>query len=210
MQRNNLQKWREARGLTREELRDRAKISLGSISRIESGKQVPRGELLDRILAFFKMKVADFFSESSNVSPAEMGAIRIPLIDYTQAVLFTAEKAPNFLDDKDQQYIFTEGECSAMAYALEIIGKSMLPEFKEGDRIIVEPGTNPGPGEYVVAKEKGGEVIFRKYRAVGFNQSGKEIFELVPLNDDYATVRSDTSNVEVIGIMWEHRKRGNR
>jgi len=39
---------------------------------------------------------------------------------------------------------------------------------------------------------------------------GNTVFELVPLNDDYATLRSDTDHLVVIGVMVEHRKRYRR
>jgi hypothetical protein len=33
------------------------------------------------------------------------------------------------------------------------------------------------------------------------------VFELVPLNDDYPTMRSDTEHLIVIGVVTEHRKK---
>lgn len=204
MLRNNLTKWREARGMSREEFGEKAKLSLGSISRIESGKQQPRGELLDRIVAVFHMKPADFYGDYSNVSPAEIGAVKVPLIEYAQAVLFTGRQVPDLLGE-ELQYILSNGDHSGMAFALEIKGDAMAPTFKGGDKILIDPAVTPGPGDHVVASEKGGEVTFRKYRAVGKNESGNEIFELIPLNDDYSTVRSDTSELTVIGTMIEHR-----
>lgn len=190
--------------MSREELAEKAEISLGSISRIEAGKQQPRGKVLDRIVAVFRMKPADFYGDYSNVSPAEIGAVKVPLIEYAQAVLFAGNAVPDLLGGK-LQYILSNGDHSGMAFGLEIKGESMLPMFKEGDRILVDPAVTPGPGDYVIVSEKGGEVTFRKYRSVGTNESGTDVFELVPLNNDYATVRSDVCAVEIIGTMIEHR-----
>lgn len=205
MYRNNLQKWREARRMSREELGEKLNLSLGSISRIEAGKQQPRGKLLDRIVAVFQMKSADFYGDYSNVSPAEIGAVRVPLIEYAQAVLFAGNAIPDLLSDELQDFILSNGDHSGMTFALEVKGDSMLPTFKEGDKVLIDPAVTPGPGDHVIASEKGGEVTFRKYRSVGINESGTDVFELVPLNDDYATVRSDVCAVEIIGTMIEHR-----
>ncbi|MBI4756185.1 MAG: S24 family peptidase [Betaproteobacteria bacterium] len=47
------------------------------------------------------------------------------------------------------------------AYALMVLGDSMLPEFAEGEVIVVEPEGLAGDGSYVIAWH-GGEHIFRQ------------------------------------------------
>lgn len=202
---NNLKKWRDARGMSREDLAEKLGVSLASISRIESGQQQPREDLLKKILVVFQMKPADFYGEFSNVSPAEIGAVRVPVLDYAQAGLFSGADLSSRIEEFSAEVILTNGDHSGMAYALVIKGDSMLPLFKEGDMVLIDPAVTPGPGDYVVAKEKGGEVAFRKYRAVGINDSGTELFELMPLNNDYASFRSDVVPVEILGTMMEHR-----
>jgi phage repressor protein C with HTH and peptisase S24 domain len=44
-------------------------------------------------------------------------------------------------------------------YALEITGDSMLPVYRDGDRIIVAPSGNLRRGDRVVVKTHGGEVM---------------------------------------------------
>lgn len=204
MSRNNLKNWRTDSGMTRNDLAKKLDISLASLSRIEDGKQQPREDLISQILAVFKKNRSDFYGNLSNVSHVSEGVVKVPVIEYAQAVLFADEEFPDLLGDKLQKFILSNGDHSGMAFALEVKGDSMLPMFKEGDKILVDPAVAPGPGDYVVASE-GDTVTFRKYRAVGKNESGQAIFELIPLNDDYATVRSDDSEVEVIGTMIEHR-----
>jgi SOS-response transcriptional repressor LexA len=208
MSRNNLQQWRNQIGMDRKDLAKKLGISLASISRIESGKQQPREDLIDPILKIFKKKRSEFYEDApivSNVLPTDEGAVKVPLIDYNQAVLFTGRVVPDLLRHGIEDFILTDGDHSRMAFALEVKGDSMIPSFKEGDKIIVDRDVTPGPGDYVIASEKGGEVTFRKYRPVGKSETGKEVFELIPLNDDYATVRSDVVDVEVIGTMIEYR-----
>jgi phage repressor protein C with HTH and peptisase S24 domain len=45
------------------------------------------------------------------------------------------------------------------AYALEISGDSMAPVYRDGDRIVVSPSTNPRRGDRVVVKTQSGEVM---------------------------------------------------
>ena len=45
------------------------------------------------------------------------------------------------------------------AYALEITGDSMLPIYRDGDRIVVSPGANVRRGDRVVVKTLTGEVM---------------------------------------------------
>jgi phage repressor protein C with HTH and peptisase S24 domain len=48
------------------------------------------------------------------------------------------------------------------AYALEISGDSMLPVYRDGDRIIVSPAANVRRGDRVVVKTAGGEVMAKQ------------------------------------------------
>jgi phage repressor protein C with HTH and peptisase S24 domain len=45
------------------------------------------------------------------------------------------------------------------AYALEITGDSMIPVYRDGDRIVVSPSTNARRGDRVVVKTQSGEVM---------------------------------------------------
>lgn len=103
-------------------------------------------------------------------------------------------------------WMLTDLELSQNAFALRIKGDSMLPEFREGDTVIIDPSVAPMPGDYVVAKNGENEATFKKYRPRGMNDNGQQVFELVPLNEDYPSMRSDLTNIDIIGTMVEHRR----
>ena len=86
----------------------------------------------------------------------------------------------------------------------------MTPEFRPGDRVLIDPELTPGPGDFVAAKNDGEGATFKKYRARGINERGDTVFELVPLNPDFATLRSDLQPLCIIGVMVEHRKKYRR
>jgi phage repressor protein C with HTH and peptisase S24 domain len=50
------------------------------------------------------------------------------------------------------------------AYALEISGDAMKPAFRDGDLIVVSPGTPIRHGDRVVVKTTGGEMMVRELR----------------------------------------------
>lgn len=145
-----------------------------------------------------------------NVSPARLGGRPIPVISAVQAGALKDMETPyapgagfaiEYVDDEN---------LSRWAFSLEVEGESMTPEFRPGDRVIIDPELAPNPGDFVVAKNGGDQATFKKYRPRGMGANGNEVFELVPLNDDYATLRSDTDHLIVIGVMVEHRKRYRR
>lgn len=140
-----------------------------------------------------------------NVASAEIGQRRIPLISSVQAGMMTEVVDP-FPPGGAFEYLLTDLDLSEHAFALELKGRSMEPEFHEGDRIIVDPAIHPQPGDFVVAKNGGEEATFKKYRPRGIGPSGREVFELVPLNPDYPTINSENESARIIGVMVEHRR----
>lgn len=141
----------------------------------------------------------------SNVFPAQIGTRRVPLISYVQAGCWTETTDPATVGD-GFEYLLTDLELSGSAFALEIEGNSMLPQFKPGDRVIVDPEVCPQPGDFVVAMNGGNEATFKKYRPRGVDQAGNDVFELMPLNEDFAPMRSDQTPIRIVGTMMEHRQ----
>lgn len=62
----------------------------------------------------------------------------------------------------------------------------------------------------MVARNSKQEATFKKYRVRGIAVDGSEVFELVPLNDNYPVMRSDEHELTVIGTMVEHRRKFRR
>jgi len=144
-------------------------------------------------------------SSDMNVSPAPVGSRQIPLISCVQAGMWTAI-ADTYEPGDASDWLLTDLELSEHAFALEIKGESMLPDFREGDRVIIDPQISPNPGDFVVAKNGENEATFKKYRPRGANERGEQVIELVPLNPDFPSLRSDISPLAIIGTMVEHRR----
>jgi SOS-response transcriptional repressor LexA len=166
------------------------------------GPMMAPGAILDAPVASRRSKNK---LQSGASEPIAMGTRRIPLISYVQAGHWM-DAINCFLPDDVQEWLLTDLDLPDSCFGLQIKGDSMLPEFKEGDRIIVDPTVEPRPGDFVVAQNGKEEATFKKYRPRGNNAKGRFVFELIPLNEDYSICRSDQMPIRIIGVMVEHRK----
>ena len=148
-------------------------------------------------------------SFDENVVPAAPALRPIPVISSVQAGALRDMDSP-YPPGAGYAYEYTDQDLSKWAFALDVEGISMMPEFRPGDRIIIEPEIAPNPGDFVIARNGTDQATFKKYRPRGIDATGNMVFELVPLNDDYPTLRSDTEHLTVIGVMTEHRKKYRR
>ncbi|WP_441254362.1 LexA family protein [Aeromonas sp. A600620] len=212
---------RKRLGYSQEILGSRVGVSRVSISQWERGENTPNGRYLNELAAALGVTVdwlltgeGDAPSSSveqripgyHNVEPAVIyQGKRIPILSYVQAGNWRemCEQATAF--DGNVEYVSAGGEIGPYGFGLWLRGDSMVPLFKEGDLIIVDPDESPQPGDYVVAKNGSNEATFKKYRPRGIDENGQEVFELVPLNDDYPTMHSDRQHIQIIGVMVEHR-----
>jgi phage repressor protein C with HTH and peptisase S24 domain len=84
------------------------------------------------------------------------------------------------------------------AYALEISGDQMKPVFRDGDIIVVSPGTPIRRGDRVVVKTRAGEVMVREMK----RRTAKAL-ELQSLNPSHADRTLSSGEVEWIArIVW--------
>ena len=86
----------------------------------------------------------------------------------------------------------------AGVYALEVQGESMMPLYRDGDVLIVEPGAQVRRNDRVVVKTREGEVMAK----VLLRQSPRSI-ELLSLNPEHPNRTIELSDVEWIArIIW--------
>ncbi|HEX8049211.1 helix-turn-helix transcriptional regulator [Rhizobium sp.] len=127
-------------------------------------------------------------------------ASSIPLLGFAQA------GAGGFFDDggfpAGQGWDMVEFPAApgqkGSVYALEVQGESMLPLYRDGDVLIVEPGAQIRRNDRVVVKTREGEVMAK----VLLRQSAKSI-ELLSLNPEHPNRSFDLADVEWIArIIW--------
>jgi len=83
-------------------------------------------------------------------------------------------------------------------YALEISGDAMKPAYRDGDIIVVSPGTPIRRGDRVVVKTSGGEVMVKELK-----RRTTKTLELQSLNPAHADRTFDAADIEWIArIVW--------
>ncbi|WP_323909959.1 LexA family protein [Aeromonas veronii] len=211
MKSERIKELRKKHGLTQQKLGELIGVKKSSISQWENDEHSPSGDNLAQLSKVFGVS-AHWLStgkgspEPSNVEPAVIPqGNRVPILSYVQAGNWRemCEQATAF--DGNVEYVTASVDIGPCGFGLWLRGDSMLPLFKEGDLIIVDPDEAPQPGDYVVAKNGSNEATFKKYRPRGIDENGQEVFELVPLNDDYPTMHSDRQRIQIIGVMVEQR-----
>lgn len=150
--------------------------------RVQAGKpRWPNTESLSRILDATGASITSFATliAPGHESPPR-GSRPIPVIGFAQA------GAQGFFDDAGfpvgggwDTVNFPDVD-DENAYALEIAGDSMLPVFREGDRIIVSPQADVRRGDRVVVKTRDGEVMVKQLQ----RQTASQI-ELASFNPEF-------------------------
>lgn len=123
----------------------------------------PSTESLSKILGATGASLEDFVALVSSGNAAAQTRTRlVPLIGMAQA------GNEGYFDDAGfpagsgwEEIAFPELQ-DDHAYALEIIGDSMLPVYRDGDRIMVSPSGNLRRGDRVVVKTHSGEVMAKQ------------------------------------------------
>ncbi|AMQ45137.1 repressor [Aeromonas veronii] len=211
---------RKKTGLSQDELSVFVGVSRAAISQWERGETTPRGKYLGDLATALGVTV-EWLLTGSPSQPVEVGSKtafsntepavipsgrRIPILSYVQAGHWRDMCDQAFGVDGNTEFVLAGIDVGEHAFGLWLRGNSMAPIFNEGDLVIIDPDESPRPGDYVIAKNGSEEATFKKYRPRGIGLDGKEVFELVPLNEDYPTLYSDRQHIEIIGVAIEHRR----
>lgn len=124
----------------------------------------------------------------------------IPLLGFAQA------GAGGFFDDggfpAGQGWDVVDFPANASArpgvYALEVQGDSMMPLYRDGDILIVEPGAQVRRGDRVVVRTREGEVM-----AKVLHRQTQRAIDLVSLNPEHPNRSFDTNEIDWMArIIW--------
>jgi phage repressor protein C with HTH and peptisase S24 domain len=123
----------------------------------------PSTESLAKVLAATGASLDDFVGLVSGDGAGQRGRSRpVPLIGLAQAGQAGYFDDAGFPAGSGWEEIAFPDLADAHAYALEITGDSMLPAYRDGDRILVSPSGNLRRGDRVVVKTQAGEVMAKQ------------------------------------------------
>jgi len=117
----------------------------------------PSTESLAKVLAATGTRLSDFVALVSDSGAARTRMV--PLIGMAQAGAAGAFDDAGFPAGSGWEEIAFPEITDENCYALEIAGESMLPVYRDGDRILVSPWATARRGDRVVVKTQAGEVM---------------------------------------------------
>jgi phage repressor protein C with HTH and peptisase S24 domain len=148
------------------------------------------GASLDEFLLLVENRA---FGASSPVRP-----VTVPLLGFAQAGAGGYFDDAGFPAGQGWDLVELPAQSTNASYALKVQGDSMLPLYRNGDVLIVEPGAVTRKGDRVVVKTSSGEVMAKVLE----RQTPKSI-ALVSLNPDHPNRDIPMHDVEwVARIVW--------
>lgn len=138
------------------------------------------------------------FDEFANLAIGTGVGRAVPLIGMAQAGDHGFFDDAGFPAGEGWEQVQFPGDAGESAYALEISGQSMMPVYREGDRIVVSPDAPPRRGDRIVIKLRSGEVMAKQLGRVT-----NDSVELISLNPDYEDRTVSTRDlVWMARILW--------
>lgn len=161
----------------------------------------PSTESLSKVMEATGASLDEFMVLVKGIRPSDRLPVQgptVPLLGFAQA------GAGGFFDDAGfpvgQGWDLVETPAGARegAYALQVQGDSMLPLYRDGDRLVVDPTAGVRRGDRVVVKTQAGEVMAKVLE----RQTARSI-ELVSLNPEHPVRTIPMAEVEwVARIVW--------
>ena len=122
----------------------------------------------------------------------------LPLLGFAQAGAGGCFDESGFPSGKGWDEVALPSADDEHAFALEISGDQLRPAYRDGDIIVVSPGTPIRRGDRVVVKTRGGEVMVKEMK----RRTAKTL-ELQSLNPNQADRTLAAGDVEWIArIVW--------
>lgn len=158
----------------------------------------PSTESLAKVMKATGASLDEFMAIVAECGEGRVRRRTVPLIGFAKAGAGGYFDEAGFPAGEGWEQVELPGGVREGAYALQVQGDSMLPLYRNGDILIVEPGSPVRRGDRVVVKTVAGEVMAKVLR----RQSSKTV-ELASLNADYPDRSFDRSEIEWIArIVW--------
>lgn len=167
----------------------------------------PSTESIAKILRCTDTSIQDFMGSLGQVSSSaandnlhyrDIPQRSVPLIGFAQA------GAGGYFDDggfpvgQGWDEIAPPGEVRENSYALKVSGDSMMPLYREGDILVVDPSANVRRGDRVVIKTRDGEVL-----AKTLEKKRSDQILLKSLNPEHPDLNYKLNEIEWIArIVW--------
>lgn len=210
---------------TQADIADRAGVSRSALNDFIKGRKAGSDEFRARIAAALGLTYEEMLasgrallaSSKPKEPPTRVGVkpwdtTMVPLLPWERVghhstpppptSASTSSSAPIFGPSRqDETWLAPSRKYSPRAFALSIRDDSMLPEFTEGEIIVVDPERPAISGSFVVARLNGQTATCKRL----IIDSGRTF--LAPLNNRYPVLDVTDKKLEIIGVVVEKLKR---
>ncbi|RUR10823.1 XRE family transcriptional regulator [Legionella sp. km772] len=172
-------------------------LNISRINNYERGERTPGPEEIKQLAKAldvspsFLMCLSD--DRQGSFKTPGLGGL-IPILDYKSACepVLAIQKIKDELYSEKLDLVPINSDVQKRigknAFALLVKDESMLPELRFDDILIIDPDTQPSPGDFIVVKlESDVEVIIRKYKKLSASIDDPEV-KLIALNNDWPEV----------------------
>lgn len=200
---NVLKNLRMSKGLSQEELSNKFGVSTSTIGMYETNKREPNFDLLKEFAKFFNVSTDYLLEQIKKDDLTNFDIIQIPLLGKIQAGVPT-EMFLDVIDYIDIPADMARG--NKELFALKTKGKSMEPNFIEGDILIFEKTEDCENGQFCAVAVNGDDATFKKLTKTDAG------IMLQPLNPDFETKFYTNEQiaslpVTIIGVLKESRRK---
>lgn len=196
-----LKQYREDKGISQRELARRAGIGQKTLQRIESGEMLLMSPHLPKLAAKLNVILNDPFA-GNFLEPSLIKGKPVPVWDSSEVAKWAVDPT-KYHPMETKTWMVPQEQHGPETFAMTVHGDSMLPLFRNGERVVVDPDVTPSSGRYVVAVGPEDRACVKVYAARGKDAAGKDRFELRPLNDLYETWYSDREEIRIMGVVVE-------
>jgi len=199
-----IRKLRLEKDIQQKELAAALGIRQATVSEWEAERSEPQPKLRKKIANFFGITEAELFTDtplkSKEFEPLDTPLQKVPVISWVSANRFGSANDP-FPVGYSDEWVYTTRKGENM-FSLVVKGDCMIPEFQDGDRIVINPHLAPQNGDYVVCKDDhADEASFKQYKVYG------DKIILHPLNPKYEDLEVKGNKYRIIGVVVEKVKK---
>lgn len=182
--------------LTKARLERECGFSNGTIGNWEKGRNKPSYGAI--------VKIANFFSVSEDylLGKSESNAVRVPVLGTIPAGI-PLEAIEDITDYEEVPQDWARG--GKEFFALKIKGESMMPEYRDGDVIILRKQNSCDNNEDCAVMVNGSDATFKR---VEWLKGGVLLKPLNPVFESKFYTNEEIENlpVKIIGVFWELRR----
>lgn len=185
--------------ISQRELAGTTGIEQATISRIEKGDMLLVSPHLAPLAQALGIEIINPLGE--NDEPVVLQGAIIPAWSQSVAARCLGADEDEMEDCKPIQHIMSLKKHSARSFAVLIEDEANSPRLRPGHWLIADPNVDPKPGKFVVAGCNGEEKAFiARYAARVADSNGNPVFELIPDNPLFPSVRSDREELVIFGV----------